>query len=105
LGDTYTGKVTRLLNFGAMVEILPGKEGLIHISKLADHYVSKVEDVVKVDDEIIVKVIEIDDLGRINLSHKTASDESSDLPDTRKIPSASKRHQQKRPDRRYGQHT
>jgi len=105
LGDTYTGKVTRLLNFGAMVEILPGKEGLIHISKLADHYVSKVEDVVQVDDEIIVKVIEIDDLGRINLSHKTASDESSDLPDTRKISSAPKRHQQKRPDRRYGQHT
>ena len=70
LGDIYTGKVTRLLNFGAMVEILPGKEGLVHISELADHHVAKVEDVVKVGDEIRVKVIGIDNLGRINLSRK-----------------------------------
>ena len=70
LGDIYTGRATRLVSFGVMVEILPGKEGLVHISELADYYVDKVEDVVKVDDEIMVKVIEIDDLGRINLSRK-----------------------------------
>ena len=70
LGDIYTGKVTRLLNFGAMVEILPGKEGLVHISELAEHRVAKVEDVVKVGDEIMVKVIEVDSLGRINLSRR-----------------------------------
>ncbi|MFW6150318.1 MAG: polyribonucleotide nucleotidyltransferase [Chloroflexota bacterium] len=70
VGDVYTGKVTRVLNFGAMVEILPGKEGLIHISELADYHVDKVEDEVKVGDEVTVKVIEIDSLGRINLSRK-----------------------------------
>ena len=70
IGDIYTGKVTRLLNFGAMVEILPGKEGLVHVSQIADHYVEKVSDVVKVGDELTVKVIEIDDSGRINLSRK-----------------------------------
>jgi polyribonucleotide nucleotidyltransferase len=58
------------MNFGAFVEILPGKEGLVHISKLAHHRVEKVEDVVKVGDEIEVKVTEIDSQGRINLSHK-----------------------------------
>ncbi len=66
----YTGKVTRILNFGAMVEILPGKEGLVHISDLADFRVGKVEDVVKVGDEITVKVIGIDNMGRVNLSRK-----------------------------------
>ncbi|MGQ9545777.1 MAG: polyribonucleotide nucleotidyltransferase [Dehalococcoidia bacterium] len=70
LGEVYTGKVTRLFNFGAMVEILPGKEGLVHISELADYHVSQVEDVVKVGDEIMVKVIGIDGSGRINLSRK-----------------------------------
>lgn len=70
VGDTYSGKVTRLLNFGAMVEILPGKEGLVHVSELSDHYVSKVEDVVKEGDDITVKVIEIDNMGRVNLSHR-----------------------------------
>ncbi|MDY7019498.1 MAG: polyribonucleotide nucleotidyltransferase [Chloroflexota bacterium] len=69
-GDIYTGNVTRLLSFGAMVEILPGKEGLVHISELADYRVAKVEDVVKVGDEIMVKVIEIDTQGRVNLSRK-----------------------------------
>jgi len=82
-GDIYTGKVTRLLNFGVMVEILPGKEGLVHISELADHYVSNVEDVVKLGDEITVKVIEIDNMGRINLSHKTVSETRSPLPDAK----------------------
>ena len=66
----YTGKVTRLMNFGAFVEILPGKEGLVHISQLSTERVEKVEDVVSVGDEIIVKVTEIDNKGRINLSRK-----------------------------------
>ncbi len=68
--DIYTGKVSRVLNFGAMVEILPGKEGLVHISQLADYRVAQVEDVVKVGDDITVKVVEIDSLGRINLSRR-----------------------------------
>jgi polyribonucleotide nucleotidyltransferase len=70
VGGIYTGKVTRLTNFGAFVEILPGKEGLVHISELEDYHVAKVEDVVKVGDEIMVKVIEIDHLGRVNLSRR-----------------------------------
>ena len=70
VGEIYTGKVTRIMNFGAMVEILPGKEGLVHISELADYRVGKVEDIVKVGDEVTVQVIEIDNLGRINLSRK-----------------------------------
>ena len=70
IGASYTGKVTRLMNFGAFVEILPGKEGLVHISQLARERVAKVEDVVKVGDEITVKVTEIDRQGRINLSRK-----------------------------------
>ena len=68
--ETYNGKVMRIMNFGAFVEILPGKEGLVPISKLAHEYVNKVEDVVKVGDEITVKVTDIDDQGRINLSRK-----------------------------------
>lgn len=70
VGGTYLGKVTRLMNFGAFVEILPGKEGLVHISQLARERVAKVEDVVKVGDEILVKVTEIDRQGRVNLSRK-----------------------------------
>ena len=70
VGAVYTGKVTRIQNFGAFVEVLPGKEGLVHISELADHHVARVEDVIKIGDEIMVKVTEIDRLGRINLSRK-----------------------------------
>ena len=70
VGNVYTGKVTRLMNFGAFVEILPGKEGLVHISQLSTEHVDKVEDVVSVGDEIVVKVTEIDNKGRINLSRK-----------------------------------
>jgi len=70
VGAVYTGKVSRIQNFGAFVEVLPGKEGLVHISELADHHVARVEDVVKIGDEIMVKVTEIDRLGRINLSRK-----------------------------------
>ena len=83
LGDIYTGKVTRLLNFGAMVEVLPGREGLVHISELADYHVAKVEDVVKVGDEIMVKVIEIDSQGRINLSRRAVLEGLSRLPGAR----------------------
>ncbi|MCL5040146.1 MAG: polyribonucleotide nucleotidyltransferase [Firmicutes bacterium] len=72
VGSVYLGKVVRLMNFGAFVEFLPGKEGLVHISQLAEERVGKVEDVVNVGDEILVKVVEIDDRGRINLSHKEA---------------------------------
>lgn len=79
-GEVYTGKVTRLFNFGAMVEILPGKEGLIHISELADYHVPQVEDVVKVGDEVMVKVIGIDNSGRINLSRKAVFEGLSRLP-------------------------
>ncbi|HNZ08833.1 MAG TPA: polyribonucleotide nucleotidyltransferase [Bacillota bacterium] len=70
VGAVYTGKVTRIMTFGAFVEILPGKEGLVHISQLAAERVAKVEDVVKVGDEITVKLVEIDSQGRLNLSRK-----------------------------------
>ncbi len=72
VGRIYKGKITRLMNFGAFAEIIPGQEGLIHISELAEQRVNVVEDVVKEGDEIDVQVIEIDDLGRINLSKKMA---------------------------------
>ncbi|HNW03763.1 MAG TPA: polyribonucleotide nucleotidyltransferase [Oscillospiraceae bacterium] len=72
IGAIYKGKVTRLMQFGAFVEIAPGKEGLCHISKLDNKRVEKVEDVVKPGDEVVVKVVEIDSQGRINLSRKDA---------------------------------
>ena len=72
IGAIYKGRVTRLMAFGAFVEIAPGKEGLVHISKLDTKRVEKVEDVVTVGDEILVKVTEIDSQGRINLSRKDA---------------------------------
>ncbi len=75
VGALYKGRVTRIMGFGAFVEIAPGKEGLVHISKLENRRVEKVEDVVNVGDEIIVKVTEIDDQGRINLSRKDAMNE------------------------------
>lgn len=70
VGETYLGKVTRLMKFGVFVEILPGKEGMVHVSQLATRRVEKLEDVVHEGDEIMVKVTEIDDKGRINLSRK-----------------------------------
>ena len=95
-GEIYTGKVTRLFNFGAMVEILPGKEGLIHISELADYHVPQVEDVVKVGDEVMVKVIGIDNSGRINLSRKAVLEGPSNLPGARvRNSSVPKDHQRK----------
>ncbi len=71
-GQVFMGKVTRLMTFGAFVEFAPGKEGLVHISKLDTKRVDKVEDVVKVGDEFLVKVLEVDKQGRINLSRKDA---------------------------------
>ncbi len=72
IGAIYKGKVVRIMNFGAFVEIAPGKDGLVHISKLDKQRVEKVEDVVSIGDEIVVKVMEIDSQGRINLSRKDA---------------------------------
>ncbi len=70
VGKVYTGKIKRIMAFGAFCEILPGKEGLIHVSELADTFVESVESVVKIGDEVQVKVIEIDEQGRVNLSIK-----------------------------------
>ncbi len=70
VGGIYTGKVVRLMNFGAFVEILPGKDGLVHISELSTEHVDSVEDVVSIGDEITVMVREIDSMGRINLSRR-----------------------------------
>jgi polyribonucleotide nucleotidyltransferase len=98
LGDIYTGRVTRVLNFGAMVEILPGKEGLVHISELAEHRVPRVEDVVKVGDEVMVKVTEIDSMGRINLSRRAVFEGLSRIPGARTEDSMTGRHRsQKEP--------
>jgi polyribonucleotide nucleotidyltransferase len=83
VGSTYTGRVTRVTNFGAFVEILPGKEGLVHISELADYRAPTVEDVVKVGDEVMVLVTEIDRMGRINLSRRAVLDKLSQAPGAR----------------------
>jgi polyribonucleotide nucleotidyltransferase len=72
IGSLYLGKVTRIMGFGAFVEILPGKEGLVRIGELADYHVPTVEDVVSVGDEVMVVVMEIDRQGRVNLSRKAA---------------------------------
>ncbi len=88
VGKIYKGTVRRIMNFGAFCEILPGKEGLVHVSELADTFVENVESVVKVGDEILVKVIEIDSQGRINLSKKQSN---SDAP-----PVVSKRNESRR---------
>ena len=72
IGAIYKGRVTRLMSFGAFVEIAPGKEGLVHISQLDTKRTEKVEDVVHEGDEVIVKVTEIDDQGRLNLSRRDA---------------------------------
>ena len=78
VGEVYLGKVTKITTFGAFVEVLPNKEGLVHISKLAKERVNKVEDVVTVGDEILVKVVEIDNQGRVNLSRKDALAENEE---------------------------
>jgi polyribonucleotide nucleotidyltransferase len=68
VGKVYHGRVVKIMPFGAFVELLPGKDGLVHISKLANRRVNKVEDVVKLGDEVDVRVTEIDDQGRCNLT-------------------------------------
>lgn len=70
VGEVYLGKVTRIMNFGAFVDVLNGKEGLVHISNIARERIQKVEDVLSVGDEVLVKVMEIDNQGRVNLSRK-----------------------------------
>jgi polyribonucleotide nucleotidyltransferase len=70
VGEVFLGKVTRIMNFGAFIELAPGKEGMCRISNLSNEYVKKVEDVCNIGDELLVKVIEIDRQGRINLTHK-----------------------------------
>ena len=75
VGQLYYGRVVRLMTFGAFVELAPGKDGLVHISKLADHRIEKVEDACKIGDIMWVKVTEIDEKGRVNLSHKDAMKE------------------------------
>ena len=100
VGSIYSGKVTRLMTFGAFVEIAPGKEGLVHISKLDTKRVEKVEDVVAVGDQVIVKVTDIDDQGRINLSRRDALVEVNGAtvdPDADDVP-------QPRPAKREGGH-
>ena len=79
-GEVYLGKVTRLTSFGAFVELLPGKEGLLHISEVSSSHVPKVEDFFKVGDPVLVVVKEIDDLGRINLSRKRILENPDDFP-------------------------
>ncbi|HKW71824.1 MAG TPA: S1 RNA-binding domain-containing protein, partial [Candidatus Dormibacteraeota bacterium] len=77
VGKIYRGKVVRIMPFGAFVEVLPGQDGLVHISKLTDHRVERVEEVVNVGDEIMVKAVEIDSQGRLNLSRQAAIEELS----------------------------
>jgi polyribonucleotide nucleotidyltransferase len=78
VGQLYLGKVKRIEKFGAFVEIFAGKDGLVHISELAEERVGKVEDVVKIGDEILVKVTEIDKQGRVNLSRKAVLKEQQE---------------------------
>ena len=74
-GEVFKGRVVRLMAFGAFVEILPGKDGLVHVSQISNQRVAKVEDVLKIDDEVIVKLMEVDEKGRLNLSMKAVTDQ------------------------------
>jgi polyribonucleotide nucleotidyltransferase len=80
-GEIYMGKVTRVERYGAFVELLPGKEGLLHISHLDHHRVEKTEDVVKLGDKIEVKVLDIDEKGRINISRKALLERPEGMPE------------------------
>ena len=79
VGKIYKGKVKRILGIGVFVEIMPGKEGLIRMNQLSDHFVEKAEDVVKEGEELEVKVLEVDMQGRINLSRKAVTHPGSEL--------------------------
>ena len=81
VGEVYTGKVVKITNFGAFVELVPGKDGLVHISELADYHVPSVEDVVQIGEQITVLVREIDSMGRINLSRRALLQETDDSQD------------------------
>ena len=96
IGAVYNGVVTRLMSFGAFVEIAPGKEGLVHISRLDVKRVDKVEDVVNVGDSVLVKVLEIDDQGRLNLSRRDALIEVKGLVPENDVEEAPKRDNKKR---------
>lgn len=89
VGKVYKATVKRIMNFGAFCEILPGKEGLVHVSELSETFVQNVEEVVKVGDEINVKVIEIDSMGRINLSKKQSTSDGPPIPTKRREDSKS----------------
>jgi polyribonucleotide nucleotidyltransferase len=77
VGKIYKGKVTRVVDFGAFCEILPGKEGLCHISELSDHFIKDIKKEIKIGDEILVKLVEIDPQGRLNLSRRQAIKEKN----------------------------
>lgn len=96
IGDVYTGKVSRITSFGAFVEILPGKDGLVRTPDISDEPVERIEDVVKVGDEISVMVIEIDHMGRVNVSRKAILDGSG-------VPPARSGFRSSGPPRRYPQ--
>jgi len=83
VGEVYTGKVVRIVPFGAFIELLPGKDGLLHISQMADHRVDKVEDVMNLGDEVEVKIIEIDPQGKVRLARKDAAPGSDRRPPRR----------------------
>ncbi|MDD6174678.1 MAG: S1 RNA-binding domain-containing protein, partial [Firmicutes bacterium] len=101
-GAIFKGKVTRIMDFGAFVEIAPGKEGLVHISRLDVKRTEKVTDVVNVGDEVLVKVLEIDDKGRLNLSRRDALIEVEGLVPENTISDTPRRSGGSRPDRRGG---
>ena len=88
-GQLYTGRVTSVKDFGAFIEVIPGQDGLCHISELADGFVERVEDIVKVGDTVRVKVLNIDDQGRVKLSRKAAIEEEGGA-DEKAQPAASK---------------
>lgn len=97
VGDVYLGKVVRIMNFGAFIELTPGKDGMLHISKMADHRVEKVEDVMNIGDEIEVKVNEIDSQGRVNLIRNDIVYPAHDA-----APRANNSGERRRPPRRDG---
>jgi polyribonucleotide nucleotidyltransferase len=97
-GEQYDGTVTRTTNFGAFVEFLPGKEGLVHISKLADRHIPRVEDVINVGDKVKIEVLEIDKMGRVNLKALDVKI-PDDLPESGPPPRDDRRHDSRRDSR------